>query len=65
MLTVVACMLIPGEVFLLVSWPEEHDDVSVISSLQASELQQIGDVCSVVEKKKSYPARVHAKGAEM
>ena len=55
-------MLIAGEVFVLVSWPEENHDVSVISSLQASEPLVIGEMCQVREKKKCYPAVVHATG---
>ena len=47
---------------MLVSWPEEDDTVSVISSLRASEPLVVGKLCEVTEKKAKYPARVHATG---
>ena len=47
---------------MLVSWPEEDDTVSVISSLRASEPQVVGKLCEVTEKKAKYSARVHATG---
>ena len=51
------------EFFVLVSWPEEGNSVSVVcSSKCVSGTVVVGGVCQVLEKKKTFPARVHATG---
>ena len=53
---------VAGEKFVLVSWPEEGNDVSIISSLRTSEPPVIGELCQVTERKRTYSAKVHATG---
>ena len=55
-------LLVLGDMFAFVPWPDENNDVSVVSSSQTSELPVIGQICHVVEKKKRCPAMVHATG---
>ena len=45
---------------MLVSWPEEGNDVSVISSLRTSEPPAIGELCQVTERNRTYSEKVHA-----
>ena len=47
-------LLVLGDIFAFVSWPDEDNDVSVVSSAQTSELPLIGQICYVVEKKKQW-----------
>ena len=51
---------VAGEKFVLVSWPEEGNDVSVISSLRTSEPPAIGELCQVTERNRTYSEKVHA-----
>ena len=58
------CQHSTEEIFVLVSWPEENNDVSVISSIRnhISEPMIVGKMCNVNSGKKTYPAMVHATG---
>ena len=47
---------------MLVSWPEEEDDVSVVSSSRLSGSLAVGEVCEFTDRNKKYPAKVHATG---
>ena len=57
-------LLFTEEIFVLVSWPEEEHDVSVISSVHHSiqGAAVVGEICSVAFGKRTFPALVHATG---
>ena len=61
------CCVFVEETFALVSWPEENDDVSVISDLckRISGPLNVGELCRVGYGKKTFPAMVHAVGKYM
>lgn len=52
------------ETFALVSWPEEDNDVSVISTVRnrISGPIMVGGMCDVLSGKRTFPAMVHATG---
>ena len=54
--------LIFAEPFVLVSWPDENDALSIVSRRSISEPLVEGGTCVVVDKRKQYKARVHATG---
>ena len=58
------CCVFVEETFALVSWPEENNDVSVISDVRnrISAPLSVGELCSVGYGKKTFPAMVHAVG---
>ena len=58
----IQCLVCTGENFVLISWPEENDDVSVISRQRIKGPLVVGELCKVTEKRTVYPARVHATG---
>ena len=47
---------------MLVSWPDENDALSVVSSRRISEPLVEGESCVVTEGTKKHSARVHATG---
>lgn len=55
---------VAGEIFALVTWPEEDNAASVISNLRNNVTGPmcVGELCEVVQGRRRYPARVHATG---
>ena len=49
---------------MLVSWPEEEHDVSVISSVHhpIQGATVVGEVCNLAFGKRTFPALIHAIG---
>ena len=60
----VVVMLFTGETFVLVSWPDEDNNVSVISNVRnhISGALVIGEVCHIMCGRNRCPAMVHATG---
>ena len=60
---VYVCSFIAEEIFSFVSWPDEDNDVSVISNIGNKISGSIipGATCEVYFRKKSFPAVVHAR----
>ena len=52
---------------MLVSWPEEEHDVSVISNVHhpIQGAIVVGEICDVAFGKRTFPAMVHATGNDM
>ena len=50
------------EPFVLVSWPDENDALSVVARRTVREPVVEGGLCIVIDKRKEYTARVHATG---
>jgi hypothetical protein len=54
------------EIFVLVSWPEEEHDVSIISNVHhpIQGTIVVGEICNVAFGKRTFPAMVHATGSK-